>query len=351
MNLKRNSFLKAIRPALSAGLALAMVIALFFSGRVPVTQGYNADATNDITGLATHSSFHYEMVRVLAVLAGFTKDEAEEIAVAGEAVDLRTFTGYGRGKSAKTMTIGNTNRFGPNGQFFHFARRSSQYEQVKAEGSKSNTCDYFANGDPNNKNTAPCTSKGPELDQIKNWAFALPGPQPTRQELPRDAQGRPIAPKTLIALGIYVHSIGDTYSHEKCMIDAAFRFHKPTPFSCNTKWHTAPKIGEFTVGIAFTKAAANEVWRALRQYKGADGSNPPAFVDQFLAIKDACSRVKFAVETFNSLTNEKTVIRCSAVSDGTASIRNDEMDQTSAEIGNPTTRCSGALDQKLIAVG
>jgi hypothetical protein len=246
------------------------------------------------------------MVRVLAVLAGFPKNEAEEIAVAGEAVDLGTFTGYKLSNGARSLTIRNTNRFGPNGRFFHFARRSSQYEQAEAPGSNSNTCEYFKGGDRNNPNTAPCTIKGPELDQIKNWAFALPGPKPRSSELPKNALGNSIQPKSLIALGIYLHSIGDTYSHEQCMIVQSFRFHKPQPPSCNAAWHTDYPRGDFGQGLPFTKAAATEVWRALRQYKGADGSNPPSFIRDFIETSDACSRVKLAVDTFNSLTGEMT---------------------------------------------
>lgn len=311
MSPKRNNNRKWKRPALTASFAVAMILLLLISSPVPVSFGFNADATNTITGLATHSSFHYEMVRVLAVLAGFNKNEAEEIAVAGEAVDLGTFTGYQVSGHAKAMTIGNTGRFGPNGLLYHFARRSAQYEKVPAPGSVSNTCEYFKNGNPNNKYTAPCTAKGPELDQIRNWAFALPGPKPTAAELPRDAQGKPVKPKTLIALGVYLHAIGDTYSHEKCMIDQSWRFHKPNPFSCNASWHTDQR-GDFGEGVPFTQTAANEVWRALRQYKGADGSNAPSFTTEFIGIPDACARVKFAVDIFNKLANEDTQITCSA---------------------------------------
>jgi hypothetical protein len=70
-----------------------------------------------------------------------------------------------------------------------------------------------------------------------------------------------------------------------------------------------PSFGE---GVPFTQAAANEVWRALRQYKGADGSNVPSFTTEFIAIKVACERVKFAVDTFNRLANENTEITCPA---------------------------------------
>jgi hypothetical protein len=286
-----------------------IVLSLILSGSVPTTSALNADATNAITGLATHSSFHYEMVRVLAVLAGFNKNEAEDIALAGEAVDLGAFTGYKVSGAARTVTIGNTGRFGPNSLLYHFARRSSQYEKAPAPGSEADTCAYFKNGNPNNKYTAPCANKGPELDQIRNWAFDLPGPKPTAGQLPLNAKGKPVAPKTLTALGIYLHVIADTYSHEKCMIDQSWRFHKPNPFACNTSWHTDPR-GDFGEGVPFTQTAANEVWRALRQYKGADGSNAPSFITEFIAIKAACARVRFAFDTFSKLTNQDTVITC-----------------------------------------
>lgn len=310
MTHKRSNVSTVVRRVLISSLAMAMAVAVFLSGFLPVAYGFNADATNTITGLATHASFHYEMVRVLAMQAGFNKDESEEIAVAGEAVDLGTFTGYKLTNRAITMTIGNTNRFGPNGLLYHFARRSSQYEQVPVPGSQGNTCEYFKNGNPNNKYTAPCTKKGPELDQIRNWAFDVAGPKPTTSQLPLNAKGKPVQAKTLVALGIYLHAIGDTYSHEKCMIDQSWRFHKPNPFSCNTSWHTDP-LGDFGEGTPFTKAAANEVWKALQQYRGAAASNPPSFVTEFIAMKVACDRVKFAVEVFNKLANVNTQITCS----------------------------------------
>ena len=294
----------------------------FLSSRVPVTSGFNADATQAITGLQQHSSFHYEMVRVLAVLAGFNKDEAEQIAVAGEAVDLGTFTGYKLANGARSLTIRNTNRFGANGRFYHFARRSSQYEQAASPGSVSNTCDYFKGGARNNPNTAPCTIKGPELDQIKNWAFDLGGPKPTASQKPKDGLGKDIQPKTLVALGIYLHAIGDTYSHEQCMVVQSFRFHKPRPASCNAAWHTDYPRGDFGQGLPFTEPAAEEVWRALRQYKGADGSNPPQFIQRFINTSDACSRVKLAVDTFNSLTGDSTTqIRCAPQGSATSKRR------------------------------
>ena len=305
----RNQIAAKLRFALVPGLALALAFALFISRGAPAAYGHNADATNTITGLATHSSFHYEMTRVLAVLAGFNKDEAEEIAVSCEAVDLGTFTGYKTQGGAKTAVINNTNRFGPNGLFYHFGRRSPQYEKADAPGSVSDTCVYFKNGNPNNRYKAPCTAKGPELDQIRNWAFALDGPKPTASQLPLDSSNKPIKPKTLVALAIYVHSIADTYSHERCMIVQAFRFHKPNPFCCNADWHTKVR-GDFGEGLPFTKTAADEVWRALRQYRGADGSNPPPFIEEFINKSVACLRVKFAVETFNSLAQEHTRIEC-----------------------------------------
>ena len=308
MTLKRNLTATQPRRLVIAGLVLTLVSGLLISNRVPVASSFNQDATQAMTGLQTHSSFHYEMVRVLAVLAGFNKDEAEEIAVAGEAVDLGKFTGYKLSDGAKSLRIRNTNRFGPNGRFYHFARRSAQYRSAHAPGAKQNTCDYFTGGDRKNPNTAPCTVKGPELDQIKNWAFALPGPKPDRRQLPTDGLGITIKPKTLSALGVYLHAIGDTYSHEQCMVVQSFRFHKPQPASCAASWHTDYPRGDFGQGLPFTTPAAVEVWTALRHYKGADGSNPPSFIHEFITTSDPCARVKLAVDTFNSLTGDSTTM-------------------------------------------
>lgn len=116
MSYTRNQIDRRIRSAFISGVALLLIVVLLGTGRVPVAHGYNADATTDITGLAQHSSFHYEVVRVLARLAGFNQNEAEEIEVAGEAVDLGKFTGYKISNRAKTIRIKNTGRFGPNGQ-------------------------------------------------------------------------------------------------------------------------------------------------------------------------------------------------------------------------------------------
>src|SRR5205085_5163018 len=70
-----------------------------------------------------------------------------------------------------------------------------------------------------------------------------------------------------------------------------------------------PRLSVFHPLAALIRTTADPL-RALSQYKGMDGSNPPPFIKEFIAMKAACARVKFAVETFNSLTQEKTVITC-----------------------------------------
>ena len=80
---------------LMLAICLTAVLSVgLLSRSVPTGYGYAADGTCRITGLVTHSTFHYEFTRVLAVAAGFDEIDAERIAVANEATDSSTFTGY-----------------------------------------------------------------------------------------------------------------------------------------------------------------------------------------------------------------------------------------------------------------
>lgn len=303
-------------------IAVALTALLLTPSSIQVAHGFAADATVEITGLSkAHGSFHYEMTRVLAMQAGFTEEQAETIAVACEAVDAGDFTGYqitlenGTTKTV-TVTIKNTERTSKNNLFYHFARRSAQYGQVtEVAGSTANTCDYFTGGNTNNPTTAPCTTKGPELDQIKNWAFRLDGVKPDLNQLPQDGSRKPIVPGSLAALAVYLHSVGDAYSHEKCMIDESLRSHPAEPLQCSATWHIDAD-GEFSAknnGLPFTRAAAYEIWRGLRQFRHESETptdKAKEFIETFITKPNACERVAYAVQAFNDLAGEKTTITC-----------------------------------------
>jgi hypothetical protein len=299
-------------------LALMLLITLIVSSNPPVAHGFAADATRRITKLESHGSFHYEMTRVLAKQAGFSTEEAEQIAVACEATDSGNFTGYEMtttpNKGAVTVAFRNTKRGSKNNLFYHFARRSSQFTPVtEVTGATPNTCDHFVNGNPKNPTKAPCTEKGPELDQIMNWAFNLRGVMPNKSQQPFYELGKPVERGSLTALGIFVHSLGDSYSHEKCMIDVQLRSHPIQPFQCSPQWHIGLD-GEFCTsaqGYAFTKTAAFEVWHTLKRFKTGNTNKEPIpqdvneFITKFIATEDACQRVYYAVYVFNQLTGDR----------------------------------------------
>lgn len=187
---------------------------------------------------AAHSTFHYELTRLLCRAAGFTTDEAELIAVADEATD----TGEFKGEFSHSPAVANdgTQRSGKNVLYWHFARRDSS----SATGGWShpggrNTCSYFTG-------SADVCATSPELSGIEKWAVA--GINALSVEVPAASVNgglkQPVAGKSSLALAIYLHVLADSYSHEACMKAAQFRGHKPRPQECTAVyWHEQAEFG------------------------------------------------------------------------------------------------------------
>jgi hypothetical protein len=298
-----------------------------------------------MTGLAQHSSFHYEFTRVLAVAAGFNERDAETIAVADEATDTGDFTGY-RIKDGGEVNVqfSNTQRLGGASAplWYHMARRSKGYPIVtQPDGkpypqAKANTCGYFTK--PFSKPVkAPCTNPTTgkpdptmgELDQLREWAIngvPLPsGKAPTivvgAPPIPDDGHGN-IAGRNLYALGIYLHALADSYSHEKCMMNRHIRLHVPQPYECKGVWHVTSEFGDYQgldetikgAGVPFTLTAAKALWQEILNYRAANGLGPAmwdenkymTFARTFISARTALLRVRTAVREFNQLTGETT---------------------------------------------
>ena len=324
-------------------LMLAICLTTLLSGgllslNVPIGYGYAADGTCRITGLATHSTFHYEFTRVLALAAGFDETEAETIAVANEATDSSNFTGYLVNGNAITVAFNNTQRLaGANATlWYHMPRRSEGFPIVTQpngkpyRGAMENTCGYFTK--PFTKPVkAPCTDPNHgELDQLREWAIngaALPdGKAPTiietsedSKKIPHDSSGN-VTGQNIYALGIYLHAVSDSYSHEKCMMNRHLRAHVPQPYECKGVWHVTSEFGDYQgpqedakgAGVPYTLTAARAIWQEILKYRVANGLGGPKWDEQrymefakaFIATKTPTLRVRKAVGEFNRLTGE-----------------------------------------------
>ena len=333
MNRNKHSHTRSSLRLMLAISLLAVLSVGLLSRNVPTGHGYAADGTCRITGLNTHSTVHYEFTRVLAAAAGFNEADAETIAVANEATDSGSFTGYAISGGAKTVAFSNTQRLaGENATlWYHMPRRSQGYPIVTQPngqafpGALDNTCGYFTKPFPQ-PIKAPCDKRTQgELDQLRAWAIngeALPdGKAPmvtddSPEDMPND--GKYVMGRNLYALGIYLHAVGDSYSHEKCMMTRHIRAHVPRPFECKGVWHVTSEFGEYLgpqedakgAGVPFTLTAARALWQETLKYRQANGLGPPKwdenkymeFAKAFIATKTASLRVRKAVGEFNHIT-------------------------------------------------
>ncbi|MFO0982733.1 MAG: hypothetical protein U1E76_13540 [Planctomycetota bacterium] len=223
--------------------------------------GHGEDITTTPAG--PHSTFHYELTRALAYGAGFDRDQADEIAVACEATDAGTFGG----DLQHPITVTGTERSTvASAQYWHFARRDQ--DSVTGDftwpGARS-TCAYFA------RSNDPCQGE-PELSEIEQWAML--GTGRPRTGVPRVSHDGlhflPVAPQSMVALGLYLHAVADSYSHEQCMATAQLRTHVPVPSACEAVyWHEQAEYGPDAaqdVGVPYTKEAGRAVWIALSWY-------------------------------------------------------------------------------------
>ena len=253
-----------------------------------------------------HSTFHYDLTRVLAVGAGFTQEDAELIAIADQATDSTRFVGAGM-----EIEILGTERFTPRGNYWHFPRRSSTstIADTNYPGNR-NTCDYFAETQD--------TCSTPELESIESWAdrggkgtlsdeMSVPDVTIVRTEsvtIDWTTGGGDARDQKLVALGIYLHSLADSYSHEACMKSVQLRSHTVDPAECNAKiWHRNKEFGHNPgdSGVAYTKEAAMAVWNMLKAFR--EKLRPSR--SQILSDSDAETFINVFAETNRGVTRSR----------------------------------------------
>jgi len=274
---------------------------------LPFQLGWRYAEDIQTPGVGPHSTFHYEMTRTLARAAGFSADESEWIAVLEEATDALDFTG----ETGRSVQLRGTDRSGPNGLYWHFARRGATNVtgDYTYPGGR-NTCEYFTTGDT-------CPDGGPELAEIESWAvYGETTPSCGVPQFSRDggATFRDVQGKTLEALGIFLHSLADSYSHEACMKEAQFRGHKPLPKECSAiYWHEEAEYGSnprVDEGVGYTREAAWATWLALKWFRQQNHLAGEAvwndqqvkeFIENWIHLNRAHDRRNAAVEAYQGM--------------------------------------------------
>ncbi|MCK6555465.1 hypothetical protein L6Q96_12935 [Candidatus Binatia bacterium] len=285
----------------AAGLAAALAMLLLTPGH---GWGYAEDIGRDSE--QPHSTFHYELTRALARAAGYSSADADLIGIAAAATDSGTFKGDLAG--SRRITIQGTDRSSEAGQYYHFGRRHSTNAtgEYVYPGAR-DECPYFTE-----RNLCPVPS---EIDEIELWAAYAQG-APTfgvPQYALDGGAAAPVEPRSSVALGIYLHALADSYSHEKCMEVAQVRMHFPDPKECTgVFWHEEAEFGVHgdTSGVPYTKDAGRAVWTAIRWFRKQAGlpdailmneEEVELFVDRWAEFDAAPDRRDFAVAGFESL--------------------------------------------------
>ncbi|MFH1177343.1 MAG: PKD domain-containing protein, partial [Acidobacteriota bacterium] len=234
----------------------------------------------DLDTPTSHSTFHYELMRVLARAAGFSAADAELLAVANQAVDLLAFTGEAEG--SPTVELAGTSRLEEStAKYFHFPRRNAANTAGQPFPGGRDTCAYFTG------TSEACAAGISEANALEGWAVSASGQLgvATPQAAINHAALAPVAGRSLVALAIYLHSLGDSFSHEKCMQESKTRRHclptKPDcPMACSTElWHVQAEYGSNASGVSYTKEAVKAVWQALKLYRTENGLTGPALWD------------------------------------------------------------------------
>lgn len=232
-----------------------------------------------------HSTFHYELTRLLARATGFSQADSELIGVAAEVTDRMFFTGTAEG--SPTIQLTGTERMdATKGAYFHWPRRNvnnatGEYQQPGGR----DTCVFFTTTDK-------CVGGSGEVNAIELWAVsnsATPAVGVPSAAINGGAS-TPVQGGSLVALGIYLHAVADTYTHEPCMKKRKVRTHMGisslVPECSVQRWHDDEEFGpeSTNIGTKFTKEGGLAVWKALLNYRQKNGLSSSAIWTESQAV-------------------------------------------------------------------
>ncbi|MFZ4548240.1 MAG: hypothetical protein ACOYN4_12425, partial [Bacteroidales bacterium] len=87
-----------------------------------------------------------------------------------------------------------------------------------------------------------------------------------------------VQPGSIQALGIYLHSLADSYSHEHCMVTDTLRSHPTWSDDCGLTYHSFYEFAYDTAipAMAHATPCFQALWRALIAYKAENGIISPS---------------------------------------------------------------------------
>ncbi|MBE0647367.1 MAG: T9SS type A sorting domain-containing protein [Bacteroidales bacterium] len=255
-------------------------------------------------GNIIHSTFHYDLVKLLAVKAGFSMDTAEIIARYSALTDqINPQVGYPSSPPSLTYSasfptwdesVSGTERFSPAinsfgenpGVYWHCPLRDPSDTLT---GSYVYAPYAYPNVTDTNYRLAPYYWHIPfafTLNSIEEWAiYGTSGIDGLPQDAPdtvkyfdvSSATYKPVPKGSLIALSVFLHALADTYSHEQCMMQDTLRSHPPSPDDCDIYYHYY-EIPYLLPSYAYdhTDRSAQAIWRVLREYKRIHNITTPA---------------------------------------------------------------------------
>jgi hypothetical protein len=265
---------------------------------------WNEEPTGNLGNVVTvhsrgdeHSTYHYDLIKVLCLKAGFSKDTAEIITRFSALVDqINPKANYPYKSALNNISISDT--FPDwNESIAGTERGSTTKNQLYNETPAIYW--HFPFRNPNDTITGPMMNgdypkaadvsyrKYPYywrvpfndyMSNIKDWAlYSKGGPGMPDKNSPDTIkyfnsvtqQYVPIPQGSLAALGIFLHILADSYSHENCAVNDTLRTHPPNSQGCGLDYHTVYEYA-YTDSIYACRQAECGVqasWRVLMEYR------------------------------------------------------------------------------------
>lgn len=252
-----------------------------------------------------HSSYHYDLIKMLALKCGFSPDTAETIARYSVLVDqINPKPNYPYPNALNNISLPDTVP-GWNESIAGTERGNPSQSSLFSESVS--VYWHFPLRDPADTITGPMVyGSYPSvssiifrqypyywrvpfvlyLSNIKNWAIYGTGdPGAPDNGTPVLVKYydvalntyRPVQPGSLQAFAIFLHALGDSYSHEECSVLDTLRNHPVGHEFCGLNYHT-----DFEYPYYFpiytrphSEGSVQATWRAMKEYKRVKGISAP----------------------------------------------------------------------------